>query len=154
LDIGITADVVPPRSIAEALAEALANSGTQYSKAIIVRAEEARDVLPDALTAAGTDVTVVPIYKTVREELSDAERAALATADTVTFTSASTVRNLLDSCGGVEGLIGAEGKRPRLASIGPITSEELKANGLTPDIEATQHDVGGLVDALIADAGA
>jgi uroporphyrinogen III methyltransferase/synthase len=154
LDIGITADVVPPRSIAEALAEALANSGTQYSKAIIVRAEEARDVLPDALTAAGTDVTVVPLYKTVREELSDAERAALATADTVTFTSASTVRNLLDSCGGVEGLIGAEGKRPRLASIGPITSEELKANGLTPDIEATQHDVGGLVDALIADAGA
>ena len=154
LDIGIAADVVPPRSIAEALVEALANSGTQYSKAMIVSAEEARDVLPDALTAAGTDVTVVPLYKTVREELSDAERAALATADTVTFTSASTVRNLLDSCGGVEGLVGAGGKRPRLASIGPITSEELRANGLTPDIEATQHDVGGLVDALVADAGA
>ncbi len=154
LSIGIEADIVPERSIAEALVEAIASSGKTYGKALIVRAEEARDVLPDSLTAAGTEVTVVPLYRTVREDLSDAERAALASADTVTFTSASTVRNLLESCGGVEGLVDSDGNRPRLASIGPITSEELTVHGLTPDIEATKHDVEGLVEALIADAGA
>ncbi len=152
--IGIEADLVPERSIADALVETLAGSGRSFQKALIVRAEEARDVLPDSLSAAGTEVTIVPLYRTVREDLSDAERSALATADTVTFTSASTVRNLLESCGGVEGLVNAEGVLPRLASIGPITSAELKANGLTPDIEATQHDVQGLIDALVADAGA
>ena len=152
--IGIYADVVPERSITEALIEAITESGQSYARALVVRAEVARDALSDALTAAGTEVTVVPLYRTVQEELSAVEHAALATADTVTFTSASTVRNLLDSCGGVEGLVNAEGQRPRLASIGPITSAELKANGLAPDIEATEHDVEGLVNAIVADAGA
>ena len=68
-------------------------------------------------------------------------------ADLVTFTSASTVRNLLAALGGSSGLSGR-----RLASIGPITSSELAANGLTPDIEATQHDVEGLVSAIRLDA--
>jgi uroporphyrinogen III methyltransferase/synthase len=153
-EIGIEADIVPQRSITEALVEALAASENTFKKAMVVRAEEARDVLSESLRAAGTEVTVVPLYRTVREDLSEAERAALGTADTVTFTSASTVRNLLESCGGVEGLVNADGNRPRLASIGPITTAELNAHGLTPDIEASQHDVPGLVDALIADAEA
>jgi uroporphyrinogen-III synthase len=39
-------------------------------------------------------------------------------------------------------------------SIGPVTSATLREHGLEPDVEATRHDVDGLVEALVADARA
>jgi uroporphyrinogen III methyltransferase/synthase len=41
--------------------------------------------------------------------------------------------------------------RARLVSIGPVTSEALRARGHEPDVEATRHDIDGVVDALVAD---
>jgi uroporphyrinogen III methyltransferase/synthase len=41
---------------------------------------------------------------------------------------------------------------PRLASIGPATSAELRAHGAEPDLEADPHTPDGLVAALLADA--
>ena len=41
---------------------------------------------------------------------------------------------------------------PRLASIGPATSAELRAHGREPDLEADPHTPDGLVAALLADA--
>jgi hypothetical protein len=40
----------------------------------------------------------------------------------------------------------------RLVSIGPVTSDALRARGLEPDVEASRHDIDGLVEALLADA--
>jgi len=145
-EFAIKADVVPERSVAEALVEAL--SERQFESALIVRAEQARDVLPQALEDKGCKVTVESLYKTVTEELTEAELAAVSEADIVTFTSASTVRNLVSALGGIEVL--ADPNR-RLASIGPITSAELRAHGLEPTFEATQHDVDGLIDAILKD---
>src|SRR5204863_2089858 len=48
---GIVADVVPDRFVAEALVEALADLPVR--RALVARAAEARDVLPDALRARG-----------------------------------------------------------------------------------------------------
>ena len=144
---GLRADIVPERSIAEALAEALSQDDRSFTRALILRAEEGREVLAEALSGQGTEVESVVLYRTVQEDLTEAELGALEGADLVTFTSASTVRNLLAALGGSSGLSGR-----RLASIGPITSSELAANGLTPDIEATQHDVEGLVSAIRLDA--
>jgi uroporphyrinogen III methyltransferase/synthase len=73
---GIRADIVPQRSIAEALVEAIAASGRTYPKAMIVRAEEARNVLDEALVAQGSEVSVVVLYKTVREDLSESVHTA------------------------------------------------------------------------------
>ena len=39
-----------------------------------------------------------------------------------------------------------------LISIGPQTSEALREAGLQPSAEATEHDVDGLVDAVVAAA--
>ena len=39
----------------------------------------------------------------------------------------------------------------RLASIGPITSDALRAHGLEPALEADPHDVDGLLAALLGD---
>jgi uroporphyrinogen III methyltransferase/synthase len=141
---GVEADVVPERSVAESLAEALRD--VPVRRALIARAEEARDVLPDALRERGAEVDVLALYRTVAESLDDDARAAALGADYATFTSASSVRFFADAAGTLAG--------PRLVSIGPATSEELRRHGVEPDVEAAEHTPDGLVAALVADAAA
>ena len=143
---GIRADVIPERSIAEALVDALADTPVEGRRVLVARAAEARDVLPRALAERGADVDVLPLYDTVTEPLGDDTRQAAATADYVTFTSSSTVRYF------VEAMDGSLPAGPRTVSIGPVTSAAARAAGLRVDAEATRHDIDGLVEALVADA--
>jgi uroporphyrinogen III methyltransferase / synthase len=140
---GVRADVVPSRAVGEGLAEALA--GRSFRRALVARAEEARDVVPDALRAAGTEVDVVALYRTVAEPLSESARAQALGADWATFTSASSVRSFHAAAGTLDG--------PRLASIGPVTSAALREVGHEPDLEAADHTPDGLIAALVAAAG-
>jgi uroporphyrinogen III methyltransferase / synthase len=142
---GIRADVVPERFVAEGLVEALAD--LPVSRALVARASEARDVLPDALRKRGAEVDVLALYETVAEPLTDAQRRAVARADYVTFTSSSTVRFFFEH--GADAL----GESTRLASIGPVTSQTLRELGHEPALEAERHDIDGLIDAIVADAG-
>jgi len=142
---GITANVVPERFIAEALVEALANVEIEGRKVLIGRAADARDVLPDALRERGAEVDVVALYETVREAPAPEAIEGARSADYVTFTSSSTVRNLTEALGD-RFPCGA-----RIASIGPITSEAARDAGLEVHVEAERHDVDGLVEALLAD---
>jgi uroporphyrinogen III methyltransferase/synthase len=144
---GIVADVVPERFVAEGLVEALAD--LPVSRALIARAAQARDVLPQTLRERGAEVDVLALYETVAEPLSAEQLAAAAGADYVTFTSSSTVSFFLDAVGGPDAL-----QQPRLVSIGPVTSEALRERGLEPDVEAAEHDIGGVVDAVVRDAAA
>ena len=162
---GVIADIVPERFLAEGLVEALAtvpvsSAGADaigsspggerpVSRALIARAAEARDVLPDALRARGASVDVLALYTTVAEPLSESELAAARAADYVTFTSSSTVRFFFDA---VESAGPSPRARSRLVSIGPVTSDALRERGLEPDVEASRHDVEGVVDALLDDA--
>jgi uroporphyrinogen III methyltransferase / synthase len=140
---GVRADVVPSRAVGEGLVEALA--GRTFRRALIARAEEARDVVPDALRAAGAEVDVVALYRTVAEPLSEQSRAAALAADWATFTSASSVRYFHAAAGTLDG--------PRLGSIGPVTSAALRELGHEPDLEAADHTPDGLIAALVAAAG-
>lgn len=143
---GIAADIVPERFVAEALVEALAHVEVAGRPALVARAAEARDVLPEALRERGAEVDVVALYETVREEPAPEAVEAARGADYVTFTSSSTVANLAETLG-EDFPNGA-----RVVSIGPITSEAARAAGLTVHVEAERHDVDGLVEALLADA--
>ncbi len=116
------------------------------TRALVARAAEARDVLPEALRERGAEVDVVALYETVAEPLGAEQRAAVAAADYVTFTSSSTVRFFFDAVG--DGL----GPGTRLVSIGPVTSAALRERGREPAVEAERHDIEGLVQALVADA--
>ncbi len=145
-DRGIEADIVPERSVAEGLAGALA--GIPVRRALIARAEEGREVLPDALRAAGAEVEILALYRTVPEPLDGETRAAVLGADDALFTSASTVDALVQAAGGPDAL--RDG--PRLCSIGPATSEALRAHGLEPGLEADVHTPDGLVEALLRGA--
>jgi uroporphyrinogen III methyltransferase / synthase len=141
---GVLADVLPERAVAESLVEALGDAPVR--RALIARARVARDVLPDALRARGAEVDVLELYETVAEPLSADQLEAVRRADYVTFSSASTVANLLGAAGGTLDT------DARLASIGPVTSDALRAHGLEPHAEAERHDVDGLLAALVADA--
>jgi uroporphyrinogen III methyltransferase/synthase len=161
---GIVADVVPARALAESLVEALRD--VPVTRALIARASEGREVLPRALRERGARVDELALYETLAEPLSQRTLASAATADYVTFTSASTVRNFLAASANGDPNAGAgagtsAGAGPsreifsahtRLVSIGPATSTALREHGLEPHVEAERHDVDGLVEALVQDA--
>src|SRR5262249_45450553 len=102
--------------------------------------------LPDALRERGAELDVVALYETVAEKPDPAAIERASGADFITFTSSSTVRNFVEAIG--NGI--PEGAR--IVSIGPVTSEAAREAGLEADGEAPRHDLGGLVDALVADA--
>ena len=141
---GIEPDLVPERSVAESLVESLSQLDLAGKRALVVRPAQARDVLPDGLADLGAEVSVAALYDTVSEELGDDVLAAIAGADYVTFTSASTVERFLDAAPLPDGA--------RVVSIGPITSAAAREHGVEVHVEAERHDVGGLVEALVADA--
>jgi uroporphyrinogen III methyltransferase/synthase len=143
---GIRADVVPERSVAEALVESLEAVDVTDRPVLVARAADARDVLPDALRERRAKVDVVALYETVAEEPDPEAVEAASSADYVTFTSSSTVRNFVAAIGG------GFPERARVVSIGPVTSEAAREAGLTVDVEAESHDLDGLVEALLADA--
>jgi uroporphyrinogen III methyltransferase/synthase len=142
---GIEPDIVPERSVAESLLEALAD--VPATRALVARAAEARDVLPDGLRERGVEVDVVALYETVAEPLDEATITAARDADWITFTSSSTVRYFLEAAGP-----DALRVRPRVVSIGPVTSDTLRENGVVADVEAAEHDIDGVIRAILEDA--
>jgi uroporphyrinogen III methyltransferase/synthase len=142
---GVVADVVPERFVAEGLLEAL-GAQEPARRALVARAAGARDALVEGLRARGTEVEELALYDTVAERLDEHATRALAGADYVTFSSSSTVRFLLEQARPAE--------RSRIVSIGPVTSATLREHGLEPHVEASRHDIDGLVEALLADAAA
>jgi len=125
--------------VSDAIVPAL---GDVHGKRVLVAtAEGARQALPDGLRAGGAHVDVLHLYRTVREPV-DAD--AVLGADLVTFTSSSTVDNLLEA-------LPADGASTlRAVSIGPVTTESLRNHGIEPVAEADPHDVDGLVAAVLA----
>ncbi|WP_213806709.1 uroporphyrinogen-III synthase [Granulicella sp. dw_53] len=152
--IGLQVDLIPSRYVAESLAEALLPqtglSPDAPANMLLVRAEQARDTLPEALTAAGAHLTIADAYRNqVPPDAVPALQHLFASPqnypDAITFTSASTATNLFAL------LEAADLTLPpsvALASIGPITSSALRDLGYSPHLEATEATIPALVQAL------
>lgn len=151
--IGLAVEIVPAQAVAESMAEALLVHARQSdgspARFLLVRAEEARDVLPDALRAAGAEVKIAPAYRTVLAAGSmDAIRSLFANPGSVaaiTFTSSSSARNLLALCEAAGVALPSSALR---VSIGPITSETLRSLGYPPHAEALEATVAALAQAV------
>jgi uroporphyrinogen-III synthase len=145
---GLRITLVPETYIAESLASSLAGQ-VAGRRVLLARAAVARDVIPDALRAAGATVDVVDAYRNVMPESAPAllREAMQKGIDAAAFTSSSTVTHLADAARHAGITFPFAGVAA--ISIGPITSATLRELGWEPAVEATQSDVSGLIQAVI-----
>jgi uroporphyrinogen III methyltransferase/synthase len=135
----IVADLLPERFVAEGLLEVFPPGP---GRVLLARAAVARDVLPDGLAASGWAVDVAEAYRTVPAALDDRQLDQVRSADAITFTSSSTVEHFVAAAG-------VAAVPPVVACIGPVTAATARDLGLTVDVEAAEHTIDGLVDALV-----
>lgn len=139
-------NIVPDRTLAEGLLEAMTPPDPTEARLLLVQAEVAPPTLETGLAAMGWQVERVVGYRTVDAPIKEADRAAASRGDVVTFTSSSTVERFVR-------LVGADALAPVVASIGPITSATARRLGVEVSIEADPHTLDGLIAALVDWAG-
>ncbi len=149
--VGVRPEVVPSEFRAEGLVDALRPHVGPGSEVLLVRAAEARALLPRELEALGARVTVAPAYRTVTvRDGADAVVGLLEArrVDVVTFTSSSTVRGFM-------ALLGPDEIRRLLAGvvlavIGPITAATVAEYGLPVHVMPREYTISALASAIAA----
>ena len=147
---GLQADVIPAEFQAEGLIDAM-KAGVAGRCVLIARAAVAREILPEQLRAAGADVRVVTVYRTVAPSLEAEDlktRFRRQEIDVVTFASSSTVRNfcgLFDSREEMGKLMGDSA----VACIGPITARTAEEEGLRVAILAKENTIPALAASIV-----
>ena len=151
-DRGVVADYVPDTFTTSAVAEGFGRFDVGGARVLLLRADIAPEALAEGLRRLGAEVDSVAAYRTLKPS-GAGERArellGSGSIDVATFTSSSTVRNLVELLGRDRALL----ERVRIASIGPVTSATARELGLRVDVEAREHTVPGLVRALVQATG-
>lgn len=140
--LGVAPDVVPDTATTEALGEAFPSGS---GRVLLPRADIATATLPAVLRERGYEPVHVDAYVTALPgglPPGVVEALAAGEVDLLPFTSSSTVRNFAE-------LLDGRPWRGRVVSIGPVTSETCREHGIEVAVEAEQHDLDGLVDAVI-----
>ncbi|HQE84443.1 MAG TPA: uroporphyrinogen-III synthase [Candidatus Hydrogenedentes bacterium] len=144
-------DVMPEKHVAEALLDELLEHEPDLrgKRVLLPRGDIARRFLPEALREHGAEVTEFIVYRTVAPGASGALVEALMSfaPDLVAFTSSSTVRNFCQMLGGDR--LEMLKKRAAFAAIGPITAGTMRELGVNPAIEAEEHSIPGLIQAIV-----
>ncbi|MFN4194704.1 MAG: uroporphyrinogen-III C-methyltransferase [Thermosynechococcus sp.] len=146
---GLVADFTPKEFVADALVAEFPEPvvGLRF---LFPRVEKGgRPVLVETFTAAGAEVVEVPAYDSRCPQTVDAQVLAALQAgqvDIVTFTSSKTVKHFCQ-------LVGAQAaellQKVQIASIGPQTSQTCWELLGRVDVEATEHTLEGLLQALL-----
>jgi len=140
-------DLMPARAVAEDFLERFKEIGTVDNlRMLLIRPQEARELLARGLSDAGAIVDEAIAYRTVPETRDPGgalQRLKEGTKiDLITFASSSAVENFL-------ALNVTELSTVTVASIGPVTSATLRERGLQAGVEAAEHHVPGLIDAIL-----
>ena len=148
---GIIADIVSRESQSQSLVDGLGKQGIGGLHILLPGAETRPKRLAQGLKRLGGIVRELTLYRTV---LPPDAPARLANAldsgvDVVTFTSSSTVTNLVTMLDGGAARL----DEVKVACIGPVTAETAKKSGLTVDIMAEDSTATGLVDAIVGYCG-
>ena len=146
-DHGIFCDFIPTAYSSKDMAEAMVPYIGKDENVLLLRAEEANRVLPDALEEAGISHTCISLYHTVTDERkADELNRLIKMADYVTFASSSAVRAFVSM---VDNLDEVKGK---YISIGPVTTKTAQENGLSIAKTAVVYTARGMVETMIQDA--
>ena len=159
---GVKVNVVPEEYVAESVVASL-RSKVKGKRILLARARVARDVIPRELRKLADHLDVVEAYETVVPAASRARvRAILSNPrrhpHVITFTSSSTVRNFAALAGTkfatavcakkADRKNAGPASRPKLASIGPVTSATLRELGFPVDAQADPYTIPGLIQAI------
>ncbi|MEW5949969.1 MAG: uroporphyrinogen-III C-methyltransferase [Thermodesulfobacteriota bacterium] len=151
-DLYLKLDFVPSEYRAEGIIEGLKALGIAGKKALIPRAEVAREILPEKLAEAGAKVKVVPAYKTVKPEAEEAEALVKLLEgreiDMVTFTSSSTVSNFVEMLG--RDRVAFLLKGVDIACIGPVTAETAQKFGIQTQVMPQEYTIDSMVQSIEA----
>jgi uroporphyrinogen III methyltransferase / synthase len=150
---GYSVELIPEKYVAEGLIEALEkyHGGLQAlagRRVLIPRAEAAREVLPEALTAAGIRVDAVPCYQTVRAEPDPEILQQLRNQkpDMLVFTSSSAIKSFIDILGKDAGVRMLQ--ESAVAVLGPITGDTAASFGKSADIVPRENTIASLLEAI------
>lgn len=149
---GLMVEALPAKFQGDELLSSIADELKPGQRVLLPTADIAKAYLPAKLRESGLNVTEVDVYETVLETDGGTEVVELLQKQAIhiiTFTSSSTVTNLLQA---LEEL-GAPHPRELLAScqiacIGPMTAQTVKEAGLTVDYMADEATVESLVASL------
>lgn len=144
---GITADYIPAVHTGKGFLKDLRNADIKGKRFLLPRADIADDEITEGLRKLGARVDEVAVYHTVRPRgnLSRLKDLLLpGKLDVITFTSSSTVTNLL------AGLSAEEIKqiKAKIACIGPKTAATVVKAGLKAHILAKEQTMAGLIEAV------
>ena len=144
---GVTPEFVPEEFVAEAILPGLGDLRGKW--VLLLRAEIAREALPEAISEAGGIAHEIAVYKTLPAQPDPEGLAVLKEGvEFITFTSPSTVQNFVaiakQSALDPHNLPGD----PVFACIGPITEQAARAEGMTNLIVAKEYTSEGLVEAI------
>ncbi|MEP7215831.1 MAG: uroporphyrinogen-III C-methyltransferase [Anaerolineaceae bacterium] len=137
---GVTPDFQPGRATSEVLGDAL--PGVSGTRILLPVSNLTDDRLAQSLRKRGAHIEQVAAYETHFEPLDAERRRQVLAADAITFTSASTARNLAEALGGAP-LPAAT----KLVSIGPQTSEAVRAAFGRLDIQSDEPSLDSLIGA-------
>jgi uroporphyrinogen III methyltransferase/synthase len=145
--MGITPDYLPAEFTGRGFVAGLKKRQVARQRFLLPRADIADDEITQGLKKLGAAVDEIATYSTVRPRSNKTRLRELLLKggiDVVTFTSSSTVTNLLS------GLSKAEiaGIQPKIACIGPKTARTAAAAGLKIDILAGEQTMPGLLAAM------
>jgi uroporphyrinogen III methyltransferase/synthase len=147
---GIVVDVMPEEFRAEAVAAAMRTAGMAGARVLLARAAGAREILPALLREAGAAVEEVASYESAlpRTDMREVRELLIAGGiDLITFTSSSTVHNLLR-------LLGAQAadllRGVAVGCIGPITADTARAAGLQVAVQPARYTVADFAQAILA----
>jgi uroporphyrinogen-III synthase len=138
---GRAVDVVPAVQTAAGLLAAFPASAPAGERILLAQADRAGDELAEGLRHLGYRVDVVEAYRTVLRRPSLDELAAALDADAVAFASGSAVQSWIDAIG--------VRTPPCAVAIGPSTAATADRLGLAITHVAAEHDVAGLVAAVV-----
>lgn len=140
----ISADLVPPRFVAESLVEAFERCGSDSEgqcRVLFPSAAETAPTIVEGLSAKGWHVDQVVAYETIGATVSDTQREVVGEADAVLFTSGSSVDRFCE-------LVGKDRLPGLVVCIGPTTAMRAEGHGIDVSVVADPHTIDGLVAAL------
>ncbi len=147
--VGFKADFVPEKQVSNALAEGLKELLNTDDRVMLPRSAIANNDMVEIISQV-CPVDDIKIYDTKIKTENEEQLRTLMTSgevDYIPFTSASTVDGFYQALNGDISCL----SKVKTVAIGPITKKRMLELGITPDLEAKDHSLEGIVNVLGGD---